>query len=108
MEWEEAALRRKVPQNIPGLIPREIGTSHRLLLRATGIERNGQVTVFNQLFMRRLGMFVYVTCFAYQYIRMLTFGWTDYLEHHSHNKDNIVYDKLSFRNPPYHYPAGVL
>lgn len=108
MEWEEAALRRKVPQNIPGLIPKEIGSSYRWLLRGTGIERNGQVTLFNQLFLRRLGLFTYVTCFCYQYIRILTFGWTEYNEHHSNNKDNIVYDKLSARSMPYHYPGGVL
>ena len=108
MDWEEAALKSRVPQNIPGLVPREIGSNHRWLLRGSGVERNGQATLFNQTFLRRMALAGYLTFFCYQYIRILTFGWTDYNEHHSHNKDNIVYDKLSARSTPYIYPAGVL
>lgn len=108
MAWEEAALKSSVPQSIPGLISRQIGSNHRWILRASGGERNGQSTLFNQLTLRRMALIGYVTLFAYQYIRILTFGITDYHEHHSHNKDNIVYDKLSNRNLPYVYPAGVL
>lgn len=108
MAWEEASLKSRVPQNIPGLIPRDIGSNNRFLLRATGFERNGQSTLFNQLTLRRMALAGYVTFFCYQYLRMLTFGWTEYNEHHSQNKDDIVYDKLSARTVPYHYPAGVL
>jgi hypothetical protein len=108
MEWEEKAAKARVSQNIPGLVHRSNASNYRWLMKATSVERNGEVNILNPLFLRRLSLAAFFTCFCYQYIRILTFGWTDYLENHNHNKDNIVYDKFSNRQVPYHYPGGVL
>jgi hypothetical protein len=108
MEWEEAAVKARVPSSIPGLISRKQGSNYRWLLKATSIERNGDVNIFNPLFVRRLALGGFFFCFVYQYLRVLTFGYTSYLENHSFNKDNIVYDKLSQRQVPYHYPCGLI
>lgn len=108
MAWEEAALKAKVPQNIPGLIPRSAASNYRWNLKASSFERNGEVNIFNPLTVRRMGLVGFVMFFLYQYLRILTFGWTEFNEHHSYNKDNIVYDKLSVRSVPYHNPTGLI
>lgn len=108
MQFEESHAKSRVPQNISGLVPRSNASNYRWLLKATGIERNGDVTIFNPLYMRRAALVGFWTCFAYQYLRILTFGWTEFQEHHSYYKDNIVYDKFSTRQVPYHSPSGVL
>ena len=108
MQWEENYIKSRVPQNVPGLVHRSNASNYRWLIRATGVERNGEFTIFNPLFVRRAAFFGFWMFFGYQYLRILTFGWTEFQEHHAYNKDNIVYDKFSTRSLPYHSPSGVL
>ena len=108
MQFEETHAKSRVPQGISGLVHRSNASNFRWLLKATGVERNGDVTVFNPLLVRRAAFVGFWIFFAYQYLRMLTFGWTEFQEHHSYYKDNIVYEKLSNRQVPYHFPNGVL
>jgi hypothetical protein len=105
-QWEHEALRRVVPQNVPGLTPKSIASNYRWLLRAKSFERNGGSANFQHLSAIRIGFFTYVVFFLYQQLRVVTFGITELQEHHSLNYDNIVYDKLSTRCAPYHSPQN--
>lgn len=107
VKWEEQALRTKVPENIPGLIPRSIASNYQFYRRAMSYERNGEMNVLNQLLVIRLGFGFFVFGCVYQMWRVLLAGWTELHEHHNYNFDNMVYPKLSTRNAPYHSPTGM-
>jgi hypothetical protein len=105
-QFEQAALRARVPQDVAGLIPRTQISNYTWYRRASEYERNGEKTLCGNLWMVRMGFLIYVTCILYQQWRVVTFGWSEYQEHHCYHFDNIVYDKLSARTIPYHSPAN--
>ena len=107
MKWEAEATRRRVPENIPGLIPRSIASNYKWIRRGSSFERNGDKTVLNNLWCIRIGFVFFIFGMVYQMWRPLLFGIAEFHEHHSYNYDNIVYDKLSTRNIPYHAPCGM-
>jgi hypothetical protein len=104
--FEIAALKARVPENVPGLVPRAIASNAKWMRRSTTYERNGETSVCGNLWMIRTSFFVFVTCCLYQQWRILTFGWTEFQEHHSYNFDNLIYDKQSTRCIPYHSPEA--
>ena len=107
VKWEQEATRARVPMNIPGLLPRTSASNYKWLLRSPSYERNGERTVMNHLWNIRVGFFVFVFVSVYQMWRVLLWGVADLREHHSYNYDNVVYEKLSTRCAPYHYPVGM-
>ena len=105
-QWENAALERRVPQNIPGLIHNSQASQYKWFRRAVSFERNGYKNILNHIAVIRIGFALYCFVALYQQWRVITFGWTEYQEHHCLNFDNIVYDKLSTRIIPYHSPQN--
>lgn len=109
MRWEQDAIRKRVPLDIPGLIPRSELPNNRMLIKiATNFERNGEKTVLNQIWAIRAGFSFFFGFMLYQMIRPALVGWTNQVEHHSYNYDNMVYDKLSTHLVPYHTPLLTL
>lgn len=107
-KWELEALRRSVPETIEGLVPRNRLPNNRFWIRrASSFERNGERTLFNNLFMMRTGFFLFLTLGCYQMWRPAVAGINIEQEHHNFNFDNIVYDKLSTRCIPYHSVWGM-
>lgn len=107
VKWEKEAVRRNVPENIPGLIPKSIASNYHWVRKASDYERNGDRTVMNNLWMIRAGFFFMIFGMVYQMWRPLLFGVSTLHEHHSYNYDNLVYEKLSTRIAPYHNPVGM-
>ena len=107
MQWEREAVRRRVPQKIEGLIYRsELPNNRDWIVRSSSFERNGERTVMNHLWILRLGFLsLFGVCFYLPW-RICNWGWSELVEHHAYNFDNIVYDKLSTRNVPYHCAVG--
>lgn len=107
MTWELEAAKRRVPAKIDGLIPRSQVPNNRYWFRkAIHFERNGEKILFGHLTSKRFAVFVFFTCAIYQMWRVPIWGYIDLLEHHNYSYDNIVYDKLSTRNAPYHSGVG--
>ncbi|CAG9311385.1 unnamed protein product [Blepharisma stoltei] len=103
MTWEREAVRRRVPLEIPGLIPREEIPNNRYLIRPGGsFERNGQKVIFNHISMVRIGFFALFFLAGYQVLRPAKWGWENEIEHHNFSFDNCVYPKLSSNMVPYH------
>ena len=107
VKWERDAVRARVPRNIPGLIPKEMASNYKWIMRSADIERNGERTVMNNLWMIRAGFGFFIFGCVYQMWRVLLWGVVELHEHHSYNFDDIVYEKLSTRNVPYHAPVGM-
>ena len=67
-----------------------------------GYERNGIMSVMNPRMMMRFGLVGLMLLGFWQMWRVPIWGQVEEMEMHSLNFDNIVYDKLSTRNVPYH------
>ena len=104
MNWEKEAVKRRVPANVPGLIPRSMASNYKWIRRTGSYERNGERNIVNSLYTIRVGFAFFIVFCVYQMWRTLLWGWAEYLEHHNYNFDDIVYEKLSARNVPYHAP----
>jgi len=108
MNWEHQAVKSRVPQNVKGLyLKSQVPNNRFWWRRASSWERNGERTVLNHIWVIRFGFFIWFSCMTYQMWRPWIWGYTELMEHHHYNFDNIVYDKLSTRNIPYHYPVGM-
>mmetsp|Transcript_22437 Transcript_22437/g.40480 ORF Transcript_22437/g.40480 Transcript_22437/m.40480 type:complete len:119 (+) Transcript_22437:67-423(+) len=103
MTLEQEAVSRRVPKNIPGLIPIERAANSQSIFGTTvGFERNGAKSLLNHRFMFRLACVAWLGASLFQMWRPAIWGYTELVEHHNYNFDNIVYDKVSTRNAPYH------
>jgi hypothetical protein len=108
MTWETEALRKRVPTTIPGLTPLERAANNRSIFGATvGFERNGAKSLLNHRFMFRLACIGWLGAGLFQMWRTPIWGYTELVEHHNFNFDNIVYDKLSTRSSPYHATGSI-
>ena len=107
VQWEKEAVRRRVPSKIEGLIPRnQLPNNRAWVPRSASFERNGERTVINHLWSVRVGFLgLFGVCFYLPW-RIINWGWIEMTEQHNYNFDNIVYDKLSTRNAPYHCAVG--
>ena len=107
MRWEEliklqqAAVRARVPQSIPGLQSRASTPNIEWWRRGTSYQRNGRLSVFTHINGLRTCIYFFFFMNIYHMIRVPLTGWTEMIEHHSYNMDNLVYDKLSSRQLPY-------
>lgn len=107
MKWEVEAAKRRVPANINGLLHRHLLPNNRRWFAQTVFwERNGEKTIAGHRATLRFGCIFFMTLCVYQLWRVPIWGYIELMEHHNNNYDNLVYDKLSTRITPYHYPAG--
>mmetsp|Transcript_22910 Transcript_22910/g.22636 ORF Transcript_22910/g.22636 Transcript_22910/m.22636 type:complete len:120 (+) Transcript_22910:2-361(+) len=103
MTWEREAVRRRVPLEIPGLIPRNELPNNRYLVRpGVTFERNGEKVIFSNITFFRVGLLGLFFVCGYQVLRPIKWGWEFEAEHHNFEYDNLVYHKLSCNQVPYH------
>ncbi|CAG9311384.1 unnamed protein product [Blepharisma stoltei] len=103
MTWEREAVRRRVPLEISGLVTRaELPNNRSILGPTVTYERNGEKTLLTHRARARWGMWLLFFLGGYQVNRLMKVGWDNEQEHHNFEFDNIVYDKLSCRQVPYH------